>query len=158
MGHRALISRIEEDGTVTYNYDKSGSLEASERENIPSLRVDDSRETETAEDLRDFVLNHVDYVWHEAVWIDGDCYKPIVKGLLVKCTTSDEYYDALTVRSKVNYLENDISRHEFQSNLEMVPSSLPEHMELDDVVSQELEDFIEEYFGDYIAYNIEYLE
>ncbi len=105
MGHRALIATTRKDGRVEYYYSHWGAMEAYENDCVIPEKGKHEK-LSMAKDIKDFVNNHLNFLHHEAVWIDGICYNPIwledsrkdVKkwksdgnGILVKAKNSREY-------------------------------------------------------------------
>ncbi|MFO7793676.1 MAG: hypothetical protein R6V35_01745 [Candidatus Nanohaloarchaea archaeon] len=119
MGDRGLIAEIREDNSVEYEKNNHAAISAFDAETcietdgdkIPKRMIEDSSNTDIADNLKDFVLNHINYVFHEAVWIDGTCYYPYTRGLLIECETSEDY-------NRIGRSQVDIKDQEFEDFLD----------------------------------------
>lgn len=112
MGHRALVGRTQLDGKVKYFYAHWGALNAYEaggkKPEAPSEDAEDAKESDYMwADNRIEFGKAIDYLHHEAVWLDGVCYCPIWifpsesvdvaswktegQGVLIRCKSGIEF-------------------------------------------------------------------
>jgi len=115
MGHRSLIGKTSENGKIEVYYAHWGALNAYDSGNENIKVPEESNE-------KGFILKDkfefgekVDYLHHEAIWLDSVCYKPIWvfpakttkieewktegKGILIKCKTGISF-------NRYNYFED----------------------------------------------------
>lgn len=120
MGHRALIGKTKlPNGKIELFYSHWGALEAHEAQN----KIQEPKEIEKIGevDTEEEFGKKVNYLHHEAVWLDGQCYCPIwcfpsgsvdVKnwitdgqGVLIKCNTGKEFSNARELMDSVDLID-----------------------------------------------------
>ncbi len=77
-----------------YFYSQWGALNAY-KGNCIIPRQEENEEIQITENINDFIENHLDWVFIEAIWIDGICYNPIYIeegiGILVRVDDSWQF-------------------------------------------------------------------
>ena len=78
MGHRALIGETQKDGKVKWWYSQWGATNTHDcGKNMPKVPQTEGKPDGISKNVYDFVKKDVNYLHHEAIWIDKICYIPV---------------------------------------------------------------------------------
>ena len=139
MGNQALIGRTIKNGKIEVFYNHGGALNASQ--------TGDKRPEEPELDQREGIVKdkkafakEVDYVFYEAVWLDGVCYLPVwvypfeyVKsksytkygnGILVRCSTGNQLHESVIVRHVVKDLVDNLTDLSIESKKKLIINAI----------------------------------
>jgi len=143
MGHRALIGNTLKDGKVEIYYSHWGALNAydsgGKKPSVPEK--DKGEKTWIVEDKFAFG-KEVDYLHHEAVWLDGICYYPIWifpsesvevskwkterQGILVKANTGIEF-NRWNAYGETKYLIDEITNLSVENKIKLMINYIVGH-------------------------------
>ncbi len=78
MGHRALVGKILKDGKVEVYYSHWGALNCyNAGDKKPEVPDEPDEKRWIVDNIQKFAEEEIDYLHHEAVWIDGEAYLPL---------------------------------------------------------------------------------
>lgn len=148
MGHRALVGTTQEDGTVQSFYSHWGAMNAygAGKDYPEAPKKDGEREIFTAKNAKEFAKKHVDFLHHEAVWLDGKCYAPLWvfpsssikckdwktegQGVLIECSSGEEFNQTLDYNAA--HLIDDITDLSKKNKIKLMLNHILGHLSCND--------------------------
>ena len=109
MGHRALVGKTKGDGSIEVYYSHWGATNAYSDPHLTEPQ-EPKEKRYTVKDVKAFV-KEIDFLQHEAIWLDGDCYKPVwfgkdgTTGILVEVTNNRDFNRFCQIEKSLNLID-----------------------------------------------------